>query len=151
MGSLGPRALQFLEGEVKAIVQEGTACTNLEELIDRLIDRSPMISRAYFENDKTQLADLWMKSMAQNQAQYRDNPELPPSPPESATNGRHRDSNVSSIGESLASEEREMIPMEDPEVVPICIQTMSNDTNRFRTLPASPLRYMTIRQTLGEG
>jgi len=110
MSSLDPTLLHILDGAVKAIVQERKKHPSGSQLVDRILERVPFLSREFLEQHKEIVLECWMTHFS-----ALDDTETPPSPPDSAKNVGHRGSNGSSSMEGSGSEDRLIIPAEDPE------------------------------------
>lgn len=111
MSSLDPSTLQYLDGAVRATVQERKKCPTVSHIIDRIVQRFPILTRESLEKHKDIIFEFWV-----THTNAIDDTEAPPSPPDSAKNGGHRGSNGSSSMEESGTEDRLIIPAEDPEV-----------------------------------
>jgi hypothetical protein len=118
MSSLDPEALQYLDGAVKATVQERKKVNRVSDLIDQILNRQPLVSRQFLEGNPNLVFELWIKH-----TNALEDTELPPSPPESTNNVGHRGSNGSSSLQGSAGEDRPIILVEHPEVTASPLKT----------------------------
>jgi hypothetical protein len=153
MSSLDPATLQILDGAVRATVQERKKYSSVSHLIGRILERLPILSKEFLEKNERTVIDYWMTHTS-----ALDDTEAPPSPPNSAKNVSHRGSNVSNVSNGLAamegtgSEERSIIPAEDPEVANLPLEhSLSEALTIFRRLSASLFRYTSRSRTSGKG
>jgi hypothetical protein len=111
MSSLDSATLQYLDGVVRATVQERKKYPTVSQIIDRIVQRCPLLTRESLEKHKEIINKFWVAH-----TNALDDTEAPPSPPDSAKNGGHRGSNGLSSVEGSGTEDRVIIPAEDPEV-----------------------------------
>ena len=108
MSSLDPETLQYLDGAVRATVQDRKKFLSVSQVVDDILKRRLILSREVLEKNKELIFEFWLT--------HTNAPDAPPSPPPEGTKVGHRGSNGSSAIEESGSEDTPIIPVEDPMV-----------------------------------